>query len=139
MTKIEKIAIPSQPPGGLKSEVTPRFGRCQYFTIVVLQNKNIKEVNVLNNEGTNAMGGAGPMAAQLIANEGVNKVIGANYGPNAAGALMQGNIEMYGPFQGKVQDVVNAYLDNKIPKISSANVKSHSGMSRSGRGMGRNR
>jgi predicted Fe-Mo cluster-binding NifX family protein len=139
MKSQEKIAIPSQAPGGLKSQVSTRFGRCPYFTIVLLENGDIKAIDVINNKATEAMGGAGPMAAQLMANEGVSKIVGANYGPNAANALTQGAIEMYGTHPGTVKDVINAYTNGEIPQLQGSNVQSHTGMAGFGRGGGRGR
>jgi predicted Fe-Mo cluster-binding NifX family protein len=130
----QKIAIPCFNPGGLEGIVNTRFGRCECFTIISLNDNQIANIKVILNQGFNAMGGAGPMAAQTIANYGVKTVIGANYGPNAANALSRGNIETYGYPMGKsnlkVSDIIQMYVGNQLPKITGSNVMSHHGMQR---------
>ncbi|MHA1776418.1 MAG: dinitrogenase iron-molybdenum cofactor biosynthesis protein [Promethearchaeia archaeon] len=123
-----KIAVPSTSDEGLKAISTTRFGRCPYFTIVTLQNGEIESVSVIQNQGSNAMGGAGPVAVQSIAEEGVNAILGANYGPNAANALKQANIRMYSTLSQdnpKVKDLVTAYLNNQLEEISGATNPGH--------------
>jgi predicted Fe-Mo cluster-binding NifX family protein len=117
-----KIAVPSFSPGGLEAKVNSRFGRCDFFTFVTLEHGEIKEVNIVANQGMNAMGGAGPLAAQLVSNEGGTVVAGANYGPNAANALNQAGIRTFG-FPSNVtnltvKQLVELYLKNQIPEIS---------------------
>ncbi len=139
MSTNQKIAIPCDAPGGLKAQVNSRFGRCPYFTIVHLNNESIEEVEIVENKAINAMGGAGPMAVQLIAKEGATIIIGAHYGPNAANALLQGGIRMFGVHPGTVAEIIEAYQRNELPEISSATVGSHNGMGGRGQGMGQGR
>jgi predicted Fe-Mo cluster-binding NifX family protein len=134
-----KIAVPSSAPGGLNAEINTRFGRCECFTIVIIESNEIKAVEIIENPGVKAMGGAGPLAASTIAQEGVNIVIGGDYGPNAAGALAQGGIKTFG-FNSNggttVKDVVDSFLKNQLNEISGANVPQHTGMGGRGGGMG---
>ena len=122
------IAVLSQMPGGLDAQIDTRFGRCSVFTIVNLKNDSIGDVKIVTNGGNRAMGGAGPVAAQTIAQEKVTCVVGGNYGPNAANALLQAGITTYGTQPGSVKDIIALYLANSLPKISGSNSKSHSGM-----------
>lgn len=144
-TNIEKIALPCLNDHGLEAEVTTRFGRCAYFTIVTLDQGNIAEIDIVENQAANAMGGAGPMAAQLIAQEGATVVIGGHYGPNAFNALVKGKITMFGPFAGNVATLIAAYKENKIAKIEEDSTPTpglHSGPGQGrgqGRGMGQGR
>ncbi|WP_371806117.1 NifB/NifX family molybdenum-iron cluster-binding protein [Candidatus Lokiarchaeum ossiferum] len=122
------IAIPSQMPGGLDAQVDTRFGRCRVFTIVNIVNNAIGTVKIVQNGGNNAMGGAGPVAAQTIAQEKAKCVIGGNYGPNAANALSQAGIATYGTKNGTVKEIIDLFLANSLPLISGSNVGSHNGM-----------
>ena len=45
------IAIPSMGNGGLKEIINPRFGRCQQFTIVSIENGEIVEVRSVLKKG----------------------------------------------------------------------------------------
>ena len=114
-----KLAVPSMGDQGLDAELTTRFGRCAYFTIVTIEEKSIKEVEVIENPGINARGGAGPMAAQLVAKEGATAIIGGNYGPNAMSALNSGNIARYGadPSAKNVKNIVQLFIEGKLSKL----------------------
>lgn len=129
---VEKIAVPSVAPGGINAEINTRFGRCEFFTIVSVEDGKISEVEIVNNPGNQAMGGAGPAAAQKVAQEGATIVIGGNYGPNAGNALKQGGIKSYGqPPQDKgftVKVAIDSYLNGSLNRIDGSNVESHAGM-----------
>lgn len=116
-----KIAIPSVSSDGLNAVHDVRFGRCKFFTIIQIKENQIHEVKVIANEAKDATGGAGPMAVNLVAKEGVQSVLGADYGPNARNALIQSNIKMYGYPQSPnctVKNLVDLYLKGEISKLS---------------------
>lgn len=139
INKNVKIAIPTTTSDGLNAQVTRRFGRCPYFTIISVKDGKIDEVNIIENSATKAMGGAGPMAVQLIVGTGATVVAGADYGPNASGALNQGGVSSYGyPNDPNitVKTLVELYLQDKLPLITGASSAAHTGMD-GGQGMGR--
>ncbi|MCF8331328.1 MAG: hypothetical protein K9H84_02665 [Bacteroidales bacterium] len=68
-----------------------RFGRCNFF---MLFNPESRDISFLPNPGKEASGGAGPIAAELLANHGVTKVFSGDFGPKAADALKAMDIEM---------------------------------------------
>lgn len=65
------------------------------FTLVELDGGNVKSVEVVDNSAGGTFGGAGPAAAQLLANMKVNAVITCNIGPNAFAALSALGIKVY--------------------------------------------
>jgi predicted Fe-Mo cluster-binding NifX family protein len=133
------IAIPSMGKGGLNDQMSPRFGRCASFTFVEVENKQIKAVKTVPNPASNAMGGAGVQATQIIGNNGASVVIVGFLGPNAAEGLKALNIEMFhAPNQSiTIKEVMNLYLKGNLEEINSSNVASHHGMGGGRRGMGR--
>ncbi len=139
INKNVKIAIPTTTSDGLNAQVTRRFGRCPYFTIISVKDGEIDEVNVVENSASKAMGGAGPMAVQLIVGTGVTVVAGADYGPNAIGALNQGGVSSYGyPNDPNitVKVLVELYIQDKLPLITAQTSAGHVGTG-TGQGMGR--
>jgi len=132
------IAVSSMPPGGLEAQVDGRFGRCQFFTFLEVENKNIKLLEVVQNPAMNAMGGAGMQAAQLVGNKGTNVVITGNLGPNAFTALSSLGMEMIvGAMGMTVNQAVLKYLDGTLKATETSTVQSHYGMGGGGgRGMG---
>jgi len=132
------IAVPSSGDGGLNDVMDQRFGRCMSFTIVTLDNKEIKEVKTVPNGGPGMMSSAGILAAQTVGEHKVDVVIVGFLGPNAANALNALNLKMYqATIQGiTVQQAINLYLEGKLQELSGANVGGHFGMGGGGRGMG---
>jgi predicted Fe-Mo cluster-binding NifX family protein len=132
------IGIPTFGKGGLNSKLNPRFGRCQSFTFVTVEDGEIKTVKTVPNSAANAMGGAGIQAAQTIGNNNASIVIVGNLGPNAAQALSSLNLKILkAPNQQlTVKQVIDLYNEGKLNEISGANVGSHFGMGGGGGGRG---
>ncbi len=137
------VAVPSFGDGGLNSIMNPRFGRCDTFTFITIEDKSIKEVKAVSNIAAGAMGGAGIQAVQTIGNYGATEVIVGNLGPNAAQSLSASNFKIYkAPNQQlTIKSLIELYIEGKLQSIGGANVASHYGMGGgggmgSGRGMG---
>lgn len=97
-----RVAITSSGPT-LDSPVDPRFGRCAYFIIV---DTDTMEFQAIPNPAVNATGGAGTMAAQLIASQGVQAVVTGEVGPNALAALQAAGVGMITGVTGTVKDAI---------------------------------
>ena len=132
---MEKIAI-STNAGGLEDVVCPTFGRCPTFTLVEVEDKQIKKTETIPNPGAQMGMGAGISAAQAVINSGATAVIAGSIGPNASGVIVQAGIRMYSVAGKPVKDVVQEYIDGKLQKIETSNVPGHYGMGM-GQGMGR--
>lgn len=137
-----KVAV-SSTGKDMDSQIDFRFGRCPYFIIIEIENKEIKGSEYIENISATQMGGAGVTAAQLVADKGVNAVITGNVGPRAFSVFQQLGIEVY-QGTGIVRDVVKKYLSGELQKVGAPTGSMHMGMgfgaSRgTGRGMGRGR
>ena len=73
-----KIAIPTEDQKGLDGTVNRHFGRCNFFTIVTLLGADcsIENVETISNPGSQASGGAGPLATQTVVSQKVGIVAG---------------------------------------------------------------
>jgi len=133
-----KIAISSQPPGGLEVLVDPRFGRCACFTIY---DSEIGNVVVIPNTATESFSGAGIQAAQLVVNSGATVVLTGNVGPNAFTALQQLGVQTYtGVFGATVKAAIDQYLAGTLTSTTGPTAGAKSGMGGgAGRGAGRGR
>jgi|GEM_PF-192807 predicted Fe-Mo cluster-binding NifX family protein len=124
---------------GLDAEIDPRFGRCQYFTIV---DSDTMQFESITNDSIGASGGAGIQAAQFVANKGVEVVLTGNAGPNAYNTLHAAGINVITGVSGKVRQAVDDYKNGKLqPPASSPSVGAHFGTGRgtapaSGQGAG---
>lgn len=99
--------------GGLEDDVSPVFGRCQTFTIIEAEGNEIKNVEVLPNQFSSAIHGAGVQTGQWVVSQGAKAVIAGNFGPNVTAVLQQAGIEMI-TAQGNVKDVVERYLKGEL-------------------------
>ena len=115
---MEKIAI-STNAGGLEDVVCPTLGRCATFTIVEIENKEIKNTSTVTNPGTQMGSGAGIQAAQTIANSGATSVITGNVGPNAMNVISQAGIKVYSATGMNVKDAIQAYIAGTLQEITT--------------------
>ena len=131
------IGIPTFGNKGLNEVINNRFGRCNSFTFVTIENNEIVEVKSVANDAQGAMGGAGIQAAQIIGNNGATEVIVGNLGPNAANSLSALNLKIYQSQGGSltVKELIGLRLSGKLQVLTSSNVGAHAGMG-GGRGGG---
>jgi predicted Fe-Mo cluster-binding NifX family protein len=121
---IVKIAITSQ-GDNLDASADSRFGRCAYFIII---DPETEEFEVVCNPAVDAMGGAGPQAAQTIADRGIEVVITGNVGPNAFQTLRAANIKVYQGASGTVKETLAKYRSGELQELSNSSVPGHFGL-----------
>lgn len=92
---MHKVAVATEDARGLDGVVASRFGRAPYFTIVEVDDSGRPvRAKVVQNPGAVASGGAAIKAIQVLVNEGVEAVVGPNFGPNARAVLAEMGIKM---------------------------------------------
>jgi predicted Fe-Mo cluster-binding NifX family protein len=96
-----RIAIPSMGPGGLDGERSGHFGHCDVFTMVDVENGQIKQVTTVPNQ-SHVQGGC-MVPVNLLAEHNVN-------------ALIVGGIGMR-PLMGFRQVGIDVYYDAERPQI----------------------
>jgi predicted Fe-Mo cluster-binding NifX family protein len=111
-----KLAITSLNKN-ISSEFSPRFSRCKNFILV---DTETREWEALTNPAADSPGGAGPMAVQFIAGQGVEAVISGRFGPSAYTALETAGIQMLISSSGTVKEALEEFLAGKIEQVSSA-------------------
>ncbi len=105
--------------GGLEDTVSPVFARAPTFTIVDVENGEIRNVRVMQNPAAMAGGGAGIQASQILINEGVQAVIAGNFGPNSSGILAQAGIAMISSPGTRVEDAVKSAEKGNAPQMQA--------------------
>ena len=121
---METIAIPSYREGGLNEIVHPKFGRCNSFTFITVDNKQITQVRVIENSAADETRSAGTIAAKIVKNNGAEKLIVTKLGPNASMALNSLNIKTFQAPEKKilVKDLLDLYLKGKVKIIPSEDL-----------------
>ena len=127
-----KIAITAT-GSTMDANVDPRFGRCQYCTIV---DPETLAFEALENSNAASAGGAGIATGQMIAATGVTAVLTGNCGPNAYQVLSAAGIKVITGVSGKIMDAVAKYKAGAFTEAQQANVTDHFGMGHGG-GVGR--
>lgn len=87
-----RIAVATKGRGGLEDVVSEVFGRANTFTVMDVDDGEIKDVKVLQNPAVSYKHGAGPIVVKMLVDSGVNVVISAELGPGASALLEQHNI-----------------------------------------------
>jgi predicted Fe-Mo cluster-binding NifX family protein len=106
------------------SNVDPRFGRCPYF---IIYNTDSDNFEVIENQGRQAMGGAGIQAAQMVIDRKADAVASGNIGPNAYHVFSAASIKVYSGVTGTVKEVVEKIKNGDLKTTSNPNVGPHFG------------
>ena len=112
-----KIAI-SSTGKTVNDKIAEVFGRCAYFIIAEIKDKQIEKTEVIANDNTEQMSGAGIATAQLMAKKNINVVITQNMGPRALDVLKQFNIAIY-QGSGIIKEAIQDYIDGKLKEIKN--------------------
>ncbi len=111
-----RIAV-STTSGGLDDRVSEVFGRAVSFTIVDVEDGEIKNVEVVRNDFAVRGGGAGIAVSQFLADKGVEVVLTGNVGPNALSVLQSAGIKVYRAGGMKVKEAVEKFLKGELEQI----------------------
>jgi predicted Fe-Mo cluster-binding NifX family protein len=82
-----KIAVPTKAYAGLEDVVSEVFGKTKTFTILEVENGQIRNVHVIDNPAASYDYGSGPVAVKTLADLNVDFVLAAELGPGASGLL----------------------------------------------------
>ena len=91
--------------------VSAHFGQCPEFTIFDIENNEIKNKEVVQNNMRH--GGGGCVAVDEILKHNITHVIAGGMGMGAQQKFANAGVKIYGS-NGKVEDVINDFLENKI-------------------------
>jgi len=121
---MEIIAIPSHRKGGLNEILHPKFGRCDSFTFITLDNDEITQVKVIENSAADEPRSAGNLAAKIIRHNHAEKLIVSKLGPNASTALNSLKIKTFRAPARKilVKDLLALYIKGKLKITSSKDL-----------------
>ena len=115
------LAIPSAFPGGLEASMGMHFGHCDVFTLVEIENGEVKNVSTLENPPHEHGGCLAPV--QLLAGKGVKSMLAVGMGFRPLMAFNQVGITVYyAGLQPTVGDGVKAFLAGKLPEFSQENT-----------------
>jgi len=82
-----RIVVPTKTHAGLEDVISEVFGKAKTFTIVDVEDGEIKSVQVIDNPAASYEYGAGPVAVKTLADLKVDSVISGQLGPGASNLL----------------------------------------------------
>ena len=116
-----RIAIPSEGQGGLDGLRAGHFGHCDVFTMVDVEDGEIKEVSVLANK-EHVQGGC-MVPVQLLAQNKVHRLVVGGIGMRPLMGFRQVGIDVY--YDGERQEIRPVVLDliaGNLPLIGDNQV-----------------
>ncbi|MGE4519671.1 MAG: NifB/NifX family molybdenum-iron cluster-binding protein [Desulfobacteraceae bacterium] len=116
-----RIAVPSNGNGGLDGQRSGHFGHCDVFTLIDVENGEIKEVSTVPNQG-HAQGGC-MVPVNLLAGHKVNALIVGGIGMRPLMGFRQVGIDVYHDDQRpEIRPVVEDLIKGQLPVISDNQV-----------------
>ena len=107
-----RIAISSDDDRGLEGVVSHHFGRCPYYTLVDIEDGEVKHTEVISNPyyGQHAPG----VVPQFIHNKGADVMITGGMGARAMAFFQQYGIEVVTGASGTVRYALEHYLHGEL-------------------------
>lgn len=122
---MKKIALASDNDSGLEGWVSAHFGRCPFYTFVNVDGDRIVGSEVVKNPYyPNHQAGVIP---QFIHSQKANVMIAGGMGPRAIDFFHQFGIDVATGVEGKVKDVVEAYLRGEVQGVIACEHHDHGG------------
>jgi predicted Fe-Mo cluster-binding NifX family protein len=108
-----KIALATDDNRGLEAVLSHHFGRCPYYVVVDVDDKEIREVKALQSPFYGSHGEPGEVPT-FIKSIGARVIIAGGMGPKAIGFFEQFGIQAVTGISGMVREVIHAYLSGQI-------------------------
>jgi predicted Fe-Mo cluster-binding NifX family protein len=111
------VALPSSLPGGLESELGAHFGHCEIYTLIEVEEGEIKEVKTLPNVPHDQGGCMAPV--EHLAGNGVKTLIAGGMGFRPLMGFNQMGINVFHGGQAQtVGQAVEALMAGKLVEFS---------------------
>ncbi len=115
------VAIPSMHPGGLEAPRSGHFGHCDVFTLVQVEDGEVRDVSLVHNPPHVQGGCQGPV--NLLHQSGAHAIIVGGIGMRPLMGFRQAGIEVYyGPYGETVGAVVQDLLQGRLELIQENQV-----------------
>ena len=116
-----RIAIPSMGPGGLDGQRSGHLGHCDVFTMVDVENGEIREVSTVPNQSH--VQGVCMVPVNLLAGHNVKALIAGGIGMRPLMGFRQVGIDVYyDATRPEIRPVVEDLIAGKLPTIGDDQV-----------------
>jgi predicted Fe-Mo cluster-binding NifX family protein len=118
-----RIAIPSELPGGLQAHRSGHFGRCDCFTLVDVVDREVDEVQILQNAPHTEGGCMAPVL--VLAEHNVDAIVVDGIGGRPLMGFNQVGIAVHAGLGPDVQTAVAAYIQGALPVVGLEGACQH--------------
>ncbi len=116
-----RIAVPSMDKGGLDGQRSGHFGHCDVFTLIDVEDSEIKSVTTVPNQ-SHVQGGC-MVPVNLLAGHNVNALIVGGIGMRPLMGFKQVGIEVYhDATRPEIRPVVEDLIAGRLPLIGDDQV-----------------
>ena len=116
-----RIAIPSIGTGGLYGQRSGHFGHCDVFTLVDVEDGEIKDVTIISNQ--NHVQGGCMVPVNFLAEHKVNALIVGGIGMRPLMGFRQAGIDVYHDAnRPEIRPVVEDLIAGRLPQIEDNQV-----------------
>lgn len=112
-----RLAIPSMLPGGLDSQRSGHFGRCDCFTLIDLERGKVKDVKIVPNPPH--LQGECLAPVGLLKIHGANAIIVSGIGMRPLTGFREAGMEVYIGTGDSVSDVILEFIIEALTPISA--------------------
>ena len=118
-----RLVFPTNENMGYLSKRGAHFGKAKYYTIITLDNKEISDVEVIENTGHS---GACSGAVTNIMALNPDALVVSGIGANPARGFQEAGLEVYYDGESKkVQDSIQMFIEGKLQKLASEGTCAH--------------
>ncbi|MBW1635917.1 MAG: NifB/NifX family molybdenum-iron cluster-binding protein [Deltaproteobacteria bacterium] len=118
---VTRIAVPSEGMGGLDGKRSGHFGHCDVFTLIDVEDGEVKEVSILNNK-EHVQGGC-MVPVNLLAENNVQQLVVGGIGMRPLMGFNQVGIDVYHDAERiDIRPVVEDMIAGKVPMINENQV-----------------
>jgi predicted Fe-Mo cluster-binding NifX family protein len=112
-----RLVFPTDENQGYLSKRGAHFGKAKFYTIITLENNKIVDVEGVPNQGHS---GACSNAVQNIMDLKPDVLIVTGIGPRPAQGFLDVGLDVYfDQVSENVQDSVNLFIENRLPKVEN--------------------
>ena len=119
-----RLVFPTNENMGYLSKRGAHFGKAKYYTIITVDNEEIKDVEVIENAGhSNSCGGA----VQNIMSLNPDALVVSGIGASPAKGFFEAGLDVYFDKESpKVEDSVKMFIEKKLVKLhADGTCKAH--------------
>ena len=82
-----RVAIPTKDRKGLDDSISEVFGKAKTFTIIDIENNDIKNILIIDNPASSYEYGSGPIVVKTLVDLNVKFILAVELGPGALSLL----------------------------------------------------